>query len=98
VNASTAAASSEAATLSPEEHLDKLAGEMSGICKRLVARVRFLESENAKKMLQLRDALDAVEEMRGQLRTKDEIVSELQDLLGRSRGQLEHAKGARSET
>lgn len=82
----TPTAPSGAALASPEEALDALAGQMAGICKRLVARVRAVEAENAKVNVQLRDALDAVEEMRGQLRTKDEIISELQQLTGKRMG------------
>lgn len=99
MNAAVKAAPSEAAVpASPEEHLDRLALEMAGICKRLVARVAAVESENIKVRVQLRDALDAVEEMRGQLRTKDEVISELQALVGTERGRAERALGRRSET
>ena len=86
MNAAAKAAPSGAAPtarMTPAEALDFYALAMADAGKRLVARVELLERENLKKEVQLRDALDAVEEMRGQLRTKDEIISELQQLTGR---------------
>lgn len=66
-------------TESVDEHLQGL----KSFCDRVVASNDSLRRENAKLHNQLGDALDGVEELRSQLRTKDEIIAELQGLTGR---------------
>lgn len=82
--AAAVAAPSGAALRSPEEHLNALGQEMADICKKLVARIAYLERENAKVHAQLDDAIDR--------------VHELESELGTARGQIERALGARSTT
>lgn len=65
----------------PEEVIDEHADAIGEIAKRLVKRVEFVERENNKLNFQLRDALDGVEELKAQIRTKDEMINELQALV-----------------
>jgi hypothetical protein len=64
-----------------EQEIDSLTRRMGDIVKRLVLSNESLTKRNFVLNEQLHDALDGIEEMRGQLRTKDEIINELQNLV-----------------
>jgi archaellum component FlaC len=69
---------------------------MADIVKRLVVSNETLSRANNMVHQQLADALDGIEDLRNQIRTKDEMIGELQAIVGAG-ARFEKSKGTKPE-